>query len=92
MAFLRGRELEPRDDPARLVDVVRSDSSFEVFPQRLGLPQLASQPAEKTDLRAARHSGSRHVASRLEVTKPSRSYRRTAPVGFAASTLSPTLG
>jgi hypothetical protein len=50
-AALRVAELEPREQPPRLRDIVVLDRRFEVFARRDRLAQLSPQPAEKTHLR-----------------------------------------
>jgi hypothetical protein len=51
MAPLRLREGEPRDDPPRLRRIVVLDRGLETLAQRVGLPELASEPAQQADLR-----------------------------------------
>ena len=47
MAALRRREVELLDDAPCLGDVVVSDRRLEMLAERLGLPELATQPAQQ---------------------------------------------
>ena len=71
VAALGRRELELRDDPARLGGVVVLDRGLEPLAERLGLAQLPAQPAQQARRCAARLTGlSAQTASRLVDDEP----------------------
>jgi hypothetical protein len=56
MTTLVVAELELRETPPSFFWIVVRDCSLEALAQRRRLPQLAAEPAEKTDCVRARHS------------------------------------
>ena len=73
MVALVGAELELRHDPPGLSGVVVLDRRLEVLPQRVGLTELAAQPATEADLARTGYRVKAQVPSLRSTTKPRRS-------------------